>query len=108
MKLQKRKWLAVGTLAAFGIGAGSAVAMPVLNAVDRPAGTVVDTSIAPATSPSVERLLSVQRSSSTKATTHADHADSPTTSSSPNTPATPNTPASASSPASADSASSAS
>ena len=105
MKIQKSKWLAVGTLAAFGIGVGSAVAMPTLNAVDRPAGTVVDTSIAPATSPSVEKGLSIHRSSWTRSTTHAD---SPMTPSSPNTPTTPNTPASASSPASAHSASSAS
>ncbi|TDE11771.1 hypothetical protein E1269_08370, partial [Jiangella asiatica] len=76
MKLQKRTWIAVGTMAALGIGAGSAVAAPMLNATEAPAG-VTGT---PASS------------SASDSANSPSSADSPATAASASSPATANSP----------------
>src|SRR5699024_6426437 len=80
MKVERKKWIAVGTLAALGLGAGSAVAVPALNAGDRPDTAVVE---------------STQPTSSQDGPTANESADSPA---SPDSANSPNSPASANSP----------
>lgn len=95
MKVERKKWIAVGTLAALGLGAGSAVAVPALNAGDRP-----DTAVVESTQPTSSQ-------DGPTANESADSPASPDSANSPNSPASANSSASANSPASANSADSA-
>ena len=101
MKVERKKWIAVGTLAALGLGVGSAVAVPALNTDDRPDTAVVESTQQSSSKDSATANESADRSATADSDASANSPASANSLASANSPASANRPASANSPASA-------